>query len=84
MRFFWYVTDITLSWNVAQWWIVDIFDLYGIWTKWRNVLLLSYIEGLQALYSVLVKKEDQSQGVTINLYHTDNGGSVEEAAKDIV
>ena len=32
IRFFCYVTKITVRWNVVQWWIVDIFELYGLWT----------------------------------------------------
>ena len=32
IRLFWYVTKITLRWYVVQLWIVDIFELYGIWT----------------------------------------------------
>ena len=31
IRFFWYVTKITLRWNVVQSFIVGIFELYGIW-----------------------------------------------------
>ena len=31
IRFFWYVTKINLRWNVVQSWIVDIFELYGLW-----------------------------------------------------
>ena len=31
IRFFWYFTKITLRWNVVQSWIVDIFELYGLW-----------------------------------------------------
>ena len=31
IRFFWYFTNITLRWNVVQSWIVDIFELYGLW-----------------------------------------------------
>ena len=31
IRFFWYVTKIILGWNVVQSWIVDIFELYGLW-----------------------------------------------------
>ena len=27
---FWSVTNIDLRWNVVQWWIVDIFELYGL------------------------------------------------------
>ena len=38
--FFWYVTKITLKWNVVQSWIVDIFELYGLWIKLRNLLIL--------------------------------------------
>ena len=29
--FFWSVIKITLRWNVVQWCIVDIFELYSIW-----------------------------------------------------
>ena len=32
IRLFWYVTKITLKWNVVQSWIFDIFELYGVWT----------------------------------------------------
>ena len=32
IRFFWSVTKIALRWNVVKWWIVDIFELYGLWT----------------------------------------------------
>ena len=32
IRLFWYVTKITVGWNVVQSWIVDIFQLYCIWT----------------------------------------------------
>ena len=32
IRFFLSVTKITLRWNFVQCWIVDIFELYGIWT----------------------------------------------------
>ena len=31
IRLFWYVARITFRWNVVQSWIVDIFELYGIW-----------------------------------------------------
>ena len=31
IRLFWYITKTTLSWNAAQSWIVDIFELYGLW-----------------------------------------------------
>ena len=31
IRFFWYFNDINLSWNGAQWWIVDLFLWIGIW-----------------------------------------------------
>ena len=31
IRLFLYVTKITLRWNVVQLWIVDIFELYGLW-----------------------------------------------------
>ena len=31
IRFFWSITKINLRWNVLQWCIVDIFELYGIW-----------------------------------------------------
>ena len=31
INFFWCVTKITLMWNVVKSWIVDIFELYGIW-----------------------------------------------------
>ena len=31
IRFFWYVTKITLRWNVLQSRIVNIFELYGLW-----------------------------------------------------
>ena len=36
-------------------------------------MLSSSIECLHTLYSVLMNREDQSQGVVINIYHTDNG-----------
>ena len=36
-------------------------------------MVLSYIEGLQTLQSVLLKREDKNQGSMINIYHTDNG-----------
>ena len=32
IRFFWSITKINLRRNVVQWWIVDIFELYGLWT----------------------------------------------------
>ena len=32
IRFFWSVTKIVLGWNVVQWWIIDISELYVIWT----------------------------------------------------
>ena len=32
IRFFRSVTKITLRWNVVKWWIVYIFELYGLWT----------------------------------------------------
>ena len=32
IRFFCSVTKIILRWYVVQWCIVDIFELYGIWT----------------------------------------------------
>ena len=39
-----------------------------------NLLLLSYIEDLHTLQSVLLKREYQSQGVVIKVYHnTENG-----------
>ena len=31
IRLFWYVTKITLRWNVVQSWIVCIFELCGLW-----------------------------------------------------
>ena len=31
IRLFWYVTKITLRWNVVKSWIDDIFELYGLW-----------------------------------------------------
>ena len=31
IRFFWYVTKIILRWNVLQSYIVDIFELNGLW-----------------------------------------------------
>ena len=45
IRFFGAVADIALRWNFVQWWIVDLFELYGLWTELSNLLLLSYIEG---------------------------------------
>ena len=45
IRFFWYVIEIPLRWNVVKSWIVDVFELYGLWNYLRNVLVLSYIEG---------------------------------------
>ena len=30
IRLFWYVTDITLRWNVVQWRIVDLFELWSL------------------------------------------------------
>ena len=32
IRLFWYVTHITLRCNVVQWCIIDIFELYVLWT----------------------------------------------------
>ena len=32
IRFFWSVTKIILRWNVLQWWVVYIFELYVILT----------------------------------------------------
>ena len=31
IRLFWYVTKITLRWNFLQSWILDIFELDGLW-----------------------------------------------------
>ena len=45
IRFFWSVTKVTLRWNAVQWWIVDKFELYGLWTQLNHFFLLSYIEG---------------------------------------
>ena len=32
ISFFCSVNKITLRWNVVQWCIVDIFELYGLWS----------------------------------------------------
>ena len=45
IKLFWYVNKIILRWNVVQSWIVDILELYGIWTLLRIFCFLSYIEG---------------------------------------
>ena len=31
IRLFLYFTKITLRWNVVPSWIVDVFELYGLW-----------------------------------------------------
>ena len=36
IRFYWFVTKIILGWNVVQSWIVDIFELYGLWCYQKN------------------------------------------------
>ena len=43
IRFFWYVTKITLRWNVLQSWIIYIFELYSIWCYQEE-----YYEGARA------------------------------------
>ena len=50
----------------------------SIWKDWyldllEDFFLSSSIEVLQILKIVSLKREDQSQGVVIKLYHTDNG-----------
>ena len=49
IRLFLSVTDITSKLNVVKWWIVGIIVCISIWTLLINLLLLSYIEGLQTL-----------------------------------